>query len=212
MPRNMSVCWSCEGQVPEGAQFCPSCGHNQSERNSSPIFVVDTTTELFNAVFVKAIIGQEVNRAVRYKRPLSALVVEVDHAEHIHNDLGGGQLNNMLKEIGQALVAAVRDTDTVAFLDSDGPPHYAIVLPETDAAGAILAADKIRRSVASHDFQTGGNWQRLTVSVGIASVSHERMNQQDLITEAYNTLRQGRGAGQGPNRTFTETLTTATGY
>ena len=207
MPPNMSVCWSCEGQVPDGAQFCPSCGHNQNERNSSPIFVVDTTTELFNAVFVKAILGQEVNRAVRYKRPLSALVVEVDHAEHIHNDLGVSQLNNMLKEIGQALVHAVRDTDTVAFLDSDGPPHYAIVLPETDAAGAVLAADKIRKSVASHDFQTGGNWQRLTVSVGIASVSHERMSQQDLLTEAYATLHQGRNAGQGPNRTFTETLT-----
>ncbi|MEP7104302.1 MAG: diguanylate cyclase [Chloroflexota bacterium] len=203
----MSVCWSCEGQVPEGAQFCPSCGHNQNERNSSPIFVVDTTTELFNAVFVKAILGQEVNRAVRYKRPLSALVVEVDHAEHIHNDLGVSQLNNMLKEIGQALVHAVRDTDTVAFLDSHGPPHYAIVLPETDANGAVLAADKIRKSVASHDFQTGGNWQRLTVSVGIASVSHERMSQQDLLTEAYATLHQGRNAGQGPNRTFTETLT-----
>ena len=80
------------------------------------------------------------------------------------------------------------------------------MLPETDAAGAVLAADKLRRSVASHDFQTGGNWQRLTVSVGIASVAHERMNQQDLITEAYATLNQGRMSGQGPNRTFTEAL------
>ena len=138
-------------------------------------------------------------------------MVEVDHAEHIHNDLGVSQLNSMLKEIGQALVHAVRDTDTVAFLDSDGPPHYAIVLPETDAAGAVLAADKIRKSVASHDFQTGGNWQRLTVSVGIASVSHERMNQQDLLTEAYATLHQGRNAGSGPNRTFTENLTAGMG-
>jgi len=45
------------------------------------------------------------------------------------------------------------------------------------------------------------------VSVGIASVAHERMNQQDLISEAYATLSQGRMAGQGPNRTHTETLT-----
>ena len=203
MPRTMKVCWSCEAQLPEGALYCMRCGHSQSDRNTSPIFVVDTTTELFNAVFVKAIIGQEINRAVRYKRPLSVLVVEVDHAEHIHHDLGLSQLNGLLKEIGQALQQAVRDTDTVAFLDAEGPPHYAIVLPETDANGALLAADKIRRSVASHDFQTGGAWQRLTVSVGVATVSHERMNQQDLLTEAYSTLQHGRGAGQGPNRTFT---------
>jgi diguanylate cyclase (GGDEF)-like protein len=182
------------------------CGHSQQERNTSPIFVVDTTTELFNGVFVKAIIGQEVNRAVRYKRPLSVLVVEVDHAEHIHRDLGASQLNGLLKEIGQALQAAVRDTDTVAFLDSDGPPHYAIVLPETDGNGAVLAADKIRRAVASHDFQAGGGWQRLTVSVGVASVAHERMHQQDLLNEAYQTLQTGRTSGQGPNRTHIQAV------
>jgi diguanylate cyclase (GGDEF)-like protein len=202
----MSVCWSCEAPLPDDADYCMRCGHSQRERNTSPIYVVDSTTELFNAVFVKAILGQEVNRAVRYKRPLSALVVEVDHAEHIHHDLGVSQLNGLLKELGQVLVSAVRDTDTVAFLDAEGPPQFAIVLPETDSNGALLAADKIRRSVASHDFQAGGAWQRLTVSVGVTSVLHERMNQQDLLTEAHGTLQAGRAGGQGPNRTFTQAV------
>lgn len=195
------ICWSCESQVPEGANFCPHCGHSQSNRTTSPIFVVDATTELFNGVFIRAIVGQEANRAVRYKRPLSVLVVEVDHAEHIHNDLGLSQLNGMLRELAQALVQAVRDTDTVGFLDSDGPPHFAIVLPETDAQAAILAADKVRRSIASHDFQAGGQWQRLTVSVGAATVNHEKIGQQDLLQEAYTTLQNGLAEGTGPNRT-----------
>ena len=195
------ICWSCEAQVPEGAQYCPSCGHSQTNRNTSPIFVVDATTELFNAVFVKAIIGQESNRAIRYKRPLSVLVAEVDHAEHMHNDLGASQLNGLLRELAQALVLAVRDTDTVGFLDSEGPPHFAIVLPETDAQGAVLAADKVRRSIASHDFQAGGQWQRLTVSVGAATVNLEKIGQQDLLNEAYLALKNGLAEGTGPNRT-----------
>lgn len=202
----MKVCWSCEQQLPEDANYCHRCGASQVDRNTTPIFVVDATTELFNAVFVKAIIGQETNRALRYNRPLSVLVVEVDHAEHIHHDLRMGQLNALLREIGQALVAAVRDTDTVGFLDAEGPPHYAVVLPETDASGGVLAADKVRRSVASHDFEAGGGWQRLTVSVAVASVSHERMQQQDLLREAYSTLQAGIASGQGPNRTYTAAL------
>lgn len=206
IPAAMKVCWSCEAQLPDDARFCMRCGHSQSDRRSSPIFVVDANTELFNAVFVRAIIGQETNRALRYKRPLAVLVVEVDHAEHIHRDLGIGQLNPLLKEIGQALVAAVRDTDTVAFLDAEGPPHYAVVLPETDSADAVQAADKIRRSVASHDFQAGGGWQRLTVSVAVATVSQERVQQQDLLKEAYATLQAGLASEQGPNRTYTEAL------
>jgi diguanylate cyclase (GGDEF)-like protein len=198
----MSICWSCEAQLPEGAVYCPQCGHSQKQRNTSPIFVVDSTTELFNAVFVKAIVGQEANRAQRYKRPLSVLLVEVDHAEHMHNDLGINQLNGLLRELAQTLVAAVRDTDTVGFLDSEGPPHFAIVLPETDSQGAILAADKVRRSVASHDFQAGGQWTRLTVSVGASTVNHERMGQQDLLHEAYSALQAGKADGGGTNRTF----------
>lgn len=195
------VCWSCESHVPEGAAFCSSCGHSLSNRNTRPIFVVDATTELFNAVFVRAIVGQEANRALRYRRPLSVLVAEADHAEHIHRDLGAGQVTGLLRELAQVLVGAVRDTDTVGCLDSEGPPHYAIVLPETDAAGAVLAADKIRRSVASHDFTAAGNWSRLTVSIGAASVNLERMGQQDLLLDAHNALVAGRASGQGPNRT-----------
>ena len=188
--------------MPEGGDYCPACGHSQTQRNVSPIFVVDSTTELFNAVFLKAIIGQESNRAIRYKRPLSVLVVEVDHAEHMHNDLGFNQVNALLKELAGALVTAVRDTDTVGFLDSEGPPHFAIVLPETDANGSVLAADKVRRSVASHDFQAGGQWTRLTVSVGAATINLEKMGQQDLLHEAFVAVQAGRSAGQGPNRTF----------
>ena len=202
----MKVCWSCEAQLPEDANYCLRCGHSQADRTASPIFVVDSNTELFNAVFIKAMIGQETNRAVRYDRPFSVLVVEVDHAEHIHRNLGISQLNALLKEIGQELVEAVRDTDTVGFLDADGPPHYAVVLPETDPSGGLLAADKIRRSVASHDFEAGGAWQRLTVSVAVASVVHERMQQQDLLREAYATLQAGLNSGQGPNRTYTAAL------
>ncbi len=196
------ICWSCEAQVPEGAKYCPNCGHSQSNRTTSPIFVVDANTELFNAVFIKAIVGQEANRAARYKRPLSVMVVEIDHAEHMHNDLGASQLNGLLREMAQAIVEAVRDTDTVGFLDSDGPPRFAVVMPETDGPGSVVAADKLRRSIASHDFQAGGQWQRLTVSVGAAALNLEKMGQQDLVDEAYLILQQGRANGSGPNRTY----------
>ncbi len=202
MPQ-MLVCWSCQAQLPENALYCMRCAHSQRDRNSSPIFVVDATTELFNAVFIRAVIGQEVNRAVRYRRPLSVLVVEVDHAEHLNVDLDVSQLSGLLRELAQVLVGAVRDTDTVAFLDAAGPPQYGIVLPETDASEAVLVGDKIRRCVASHDFRAGGAWQRLTVSVGVAEVSYERMDQQDLLQAAYRTLQQGRAQGLGPNRTHT---------
>jgi diguanylate cyclase (GGDEF)-like protein len=174
--------------------------------------VVDPVTGIWNSKFINALIGQEANRAVRYHRPLSVLVVEIDHAEHIHKELGHVQVEGLLREISERLGQAIRDTDTVAFLDADGPPHFAIVLPETDEQGATLAADKIRRSIASHDFTTTGSWQRITVSCGAATIAvtagaHEeagfvgnrREYTGNLLREGYQALEAGRAGGT--NRT-----------
>ena len=198
--------------MPETSQYCPSCGHSQLDRTSSPLFgVVDATTGIWNAKFVNALVGQEANRAVRYHRPLSVLIVELDHAEHIHKELEQVQVEALLREMAERLGQAIRDTDTVGFMDIDGPPHFAIVLPETDEQGAALAADKIRRSIASHDFGSSGAWRRITVSCGAATIdAHYRpmdeagvMNRREytgnLLREAFAALDDGRSAGT--NRT-----------
>ncbi|TMB96113.1 MAG: diguanylate cyclase [Chloroflexi bacterium] len=139
------------------------------------------------------------------------LLIELDHAEHIHKELEQIQVEGLLREMAERLGQAIRDTDTVGFLDADGPPHFAIVLPETDEQGAALAADKIRRSIASHDFGTTGAWKRITVSGGAATIDagyrpadeaglmNRREYTGNLLREAYHALESGRSAGT--NRT-----------
>jgi two-component system cell cycle response regulator len=207
----MTSCWYCGSDVPAGAQYCHACGHSQSDKSSSPLFgVVDPVTGIWNQKFVEALIGQEANRAIRYHRPLSVLIVELDHAEHIHNELSQSQVNALMTELSVALGRAIRDTDTLGFLEAERSPHFVIILPETNEQGATLAADKIRRAIASHDFSTGGGWQRITVSCGAATIGmaeEEReaglMNRREytgnLLREAYYALDHGRPAGT--NRT-----------
>jgi diguanylate cyclase (GGDEF)-like protein len=195
----MAACWNCEGQVPEGARFCPHCANSQVDGTASPLFVVDPVTGLFNQDFLQALSDQEANRAGRYHRPLSVLVGEVDHAEFISDDLMGHQLADLLRQIGQVLVGAVRDTDTVCAMTGQSPPRFGVVLPETEYEGALNAADKIRRAVASHEFETAGQWSRLTMSCGTATMHQERMGKEDLLARAGSALEEGRAAG--PNRT-----------
>src|SRR6266566_1751800 len=197
----MTTCWYCSSEVPETSQYCPSCGHSQT----------DPTTGIWNSKFINALVGQEANRAVRYHRPLSILLIELDHAEHIHKELEQVRVEGLLREMAERLGQAIRDTDTVGFLDADGPPHFAIVLPETDEQGAALAADKIRRSIASHDFGTTGAWRRITVSCGAATIDagyrpmdeagmmNRREYTGNLLRQAYEALDYGRSAGT--NRT-----------
>lgn len=210
--RPMATCWYCGTELPETSLYCSTCGHSQTDRSSSPLFgVVDPTTGIWNLKFINALVGQEANRAVRYHRPLSVLVVELDHAEHIDKELERVQIDGLLRELSESLGRSIRDTDTVAFLDADGPPHFAIVLPETDDQGAAQAADKIRRSIASHDFSMSGSWRRITVSCGAATIGvlpprndeagimNRREYTGNLLREALEALDSGRSAGT--NRT-----------
>src|SRR6202162_4826453 len=126
MPRMpaMATCWYCNSELPETSQHCPSCRHSQADHSFSPLFgVVDPVTGIWNSKFINALVGQEANRAVRYHRPLSVVVVELDHAEHIDKELGHIQLEGLLREISERLGREVRDTDTAAFLAVGGPPH-----------------------------------------------------------------------------------------
>src|SRR5438477_1492832 len=202
----MASCWYCGSDVPLGAQYCNVCGHSQSDKTSSPLFgVVDPVTGIWNQKFSEALIGQEANRAVRYHRPLSVLVVELDHAEHIHNELDQNQVNTLMGELAETLGRAIRDTDTLGFLEADRSPHFVIILPETDQQGATLAADKIRRAIASHDFSNSGGWQRITVSCGAATIGmieqeleaglmNRREYTGNLLREAYHALEHGRAS------------------
>src|SRR5260370_33854670 len=106
-------------------------------------------------------------------------------------------MDGLMRETAERLGQAVRDTDTVSFLDSDGPPHFAIVLPETDEQGAALAADKIRRSIAAHDFGTAGAWKRITVSCGGATIDadHRPKYEAGLLRGRQYTGNQLQGAG-----------------
>lgn len=195
----MKSCWYCETQLSIDAGYCQQCGHSQTQRDTTPLFVVDSTTGLFNSVFLQAIIDQESNRALRYHRPLSVLIVEIDHIVDIVVDIGPEQTKALLKELAQALVTTVRDTDTVGFLENEDEPRFAVVLTETDQSGSLLAADKLRRAIAAHDFDNGGHWRRLTLSCGAATFNADRIGHQDLFAIATQALEAGRATG--PNRT-----------
>ncbi|HYM66742.1 MAG TPA: diguanylate cyclase, partial [Patescibacteria group bacterium] len=126
--------------------------------------------------------------------------------------------DGLMRELADHLGRAVRDTDTVGYLEDDGAPRFAVVLPETDEQGATLAADKLRRAIASHDFSTSGPWPRITVSCGAATVDVKAANAEDaglmdrgeytgnLLREAYDALEAGRPSGT--NRTSTGTFKT----
>lgn len=162
----------------------------QTESQSDPL------TGLFNMRYFRLQLADEFSRSQRYGRPLTLIMIDVDHFK-LYNDRNGHPAGDIvLKEIARILIRNVRGTDIVARY---GGEEFVILLPETPMEAAINVAQKILRTVEEHHFPFVGNRneERLTVSLGVASYPDGHItSDQDLIEASDKALYAAKKNGR----------------
>lgn len=134
-------------------------------------------------------LAEEFERARRYDHPLSLLLLDVDHFKSFNDTFGHPAGDGVLQEVVRLVAGAARGTDVVARY---GGEEFAVVLPDTDFAGAMVLAERVRRAVAN------GDWvlRSVTVSIGVATLSADAADPAALVREAdvalYDSKRNGR--------------------
>ncbi len=129
----------------------------------------------------------------RYKKSVSLLLADVDHFKGVNDTYGHPIGDLVLKGVAATLSSQARDTDIVARY---GGEEFAIVLPETDAVGARVIAERIRRKVESEVFRTDVGPLRITLSIGVACFPTHGEHKQQLIEKADQALYQAKEAGR----------------
>lgn len=158
----------------------------------------DSLTGLHNRRSFDQRIKSEVERAVRYGQPLSIIFADLDHFKDVNDSHGHNAGDAALKQLAGILRGARRSSDYVARY---GGEEFVIILPHTDIKQAYVLAERLRREVAGHKFDTGAGKLRLTISQGIAELgSLERKNPQSLLCEADKALYLAKKSGR--NRTI----------
>src|SRR4029450_1011311 len=127
----------------------------------------DGLTEVYNHRTFQERLSQEIARADRYRRPLSVLMIDVDHFKVYNDTCGHPQGDIVLQDLARLLREMTRTSDTVARY---GGEEFAIILPETDSVGAQKTAQRLREQVERYpfpgqDLMPGGT---LTISIGVA--------------------------------------------
>jgi two-component system, cell cycle response regulator len=157
------------------------------------VAVVDSLTEVHNRRYFMLRLEDEFRRAQRYDNPLALVLVDLDQFRGINESFGHLVGDGVLRAVAQCLVAAVRETDTVARTGGD---EFACILPQTHLAGALTVAERIRRDVAA--LRTGPAADvLLTASVGVGS--HPAVHVQtpeELIGAADGCLARAKREGR----------------
>jgi diguanylate cyclase (GGDEF)-like protein len=158
--------------------------------------VTDELTGLPNRRRFLEALRAEMQRARRYERPLTLMMVDLDRLKQINDEYGHAGGDAMLRGVAQCLRASVRDTDLPARLGGD---EFAVLLPETAREVALPIAERIRAAVETFVAEADSLTVRSTVSIGL--VSREPGHLQDLPTfirladdALYKSKAMGRNA------------------
>ena len=158
--------------------------------------VTDELTGVYNRRYFEQQLRSEFQRARRYARPLALLMLDLDYFKPV-NDCYGHMAGDAVLAAFAALVRAnVRETDVVTRYGGD---EFAVILPETDLAGALSVAEKVLRMVAAHPITYEECVHRITVSGGaVALPDLNPADRKELVRLADQALY--RAKQQGRNR------------
>lgn len=128
----------------------------------------DGLTGLYVHRYFQIRLREELSRALRHGRPVSLILADVDHFKVV-NDCHGHQTGDaVLREVARLIRGNLRDVDVAARY---GGEEMAVILPETDAAGARIVAERIRAAIEAHPFLAGEARMHATASFGVGAVS-----------------------------------------
>jgi diguanylate cyclase (GGDEF)-like protein len=165
--------------------------HQEAQRLS----ITDGLTSLWNYRYMNMRLAQEVERAIRFNRPLALLVIDIDHFKQINDRFGHQRGDAILAELSNRLVSETRtQVDTAARY---GGEEFVLILPETPLEGAMVVAEKVRESIGQTPFGAEGEEPiNVTVSIGIAVFPHHGAKPQTLIRAADQALYEAKGRGR----------------
>jgi len=153
----------------------------------------DSLTDLPNRVLLHDRLQQAILAAQRGREPMSLLVLDLDGFKAINDSLGHHAGDVVLQEVANRLQARLRDVDTVARLGGD---EFALLLPRTDADGAILAARKILLDLG-RPLLVNGHQAFIGGSVGIACFPEHGANADALLQRADIAMYVAKSGGLG---------------
>ncbi len=166
-----------------------------SETKYRELSITDELTQLHNARHFHDSLTVEIERAVRYKRPLSILLLDIDNFKHYNDRYGHLAGNKVLVILGQVILKSIRLADP-AF--RYGGEEFTIILPETTAEGALMVAERIREKFESEALSPEPNEiVHNTVSIGVAQ--YKPKEDVDSLTHRADTAMYA-AKRQGKNR------------
>ena len=179
-----------------GGRMLNYCDVSDLIRNAKlleELATIDSLTGIYNRRHFMVSAEAEWSRFHRYHRPLSMLMVDIDHFKSINDRYGHAVGDEAIKFVALACKQDLRGSDMVGRV---GGEEFALVLPETDRAQAAIVAERIRERVAAQFLSAHKVQFKTTISVGVAEATASMSGVDALLRSADLALYQAKANGR----------------
>ncbi len=186
-------------KMANGGRMLTYCDVTDLIRNAEQLeklATIDSMSGLYNRRHFLALAEAEWSRFQRHHRPLSMLMVDIDHFKLVNDRYGHAVGDEAIASIAGACQQTKRGADIVGRL---GGEEFAILLPETDQTQAWVLAERLREKVAGHVQSVQGIQFNLTISIGVAEAALSMPGVETLLRASDRALY--RAKAEGRNRT-----------
>jgi diguanylate cyclase (GGDEF)-like protein len=170
--------------------------HGASEHNADELTTlanIDGLTGLFNRRHFDFLARAEWARSRRYSRPLSIMIADIDHFKTVNDRFGHDAGDKVLRSVADVCRSTKRESDIVARI---GGEEFALLLPETNEAAALMAAERLLGHIQKCRPIIGPESLAVTVSIGIASATSSVSGIAALHKRADDALYEAKHSGR----------------
>lgn len=165
-----------------------------SEKMNS-LIIREGLTGLFNRVYIRQRLEEEIYRAKRYKHELSLMMIDLDNFKQLNDRFGHSAGDRLLRHFGQLIIDTIRPSDIAARY---GGEEFLIILPETDVEEAEALAERLRQRISLYPFSVDSRKEEMsfTISVGVSSSCEFCETPDQLISHADQALYLAKKNGK----------------
>lgn len=181
--------------------------HQELERQKLILYKAATTdqlTDIYNRAYLMDVLQTEYQRSQRFSEVFSCVIFDIDDFKKVNDTYGHQMGDEVIKNIASIARKNIRSTDIVGRY---GGEEYLIIMPNTDAKGATIIAEKIREMVAKTDFRNRKKRITCTISLGISDTTIRSIkSHDDVLFNSDSALYQAKKTGKNKTITFTPGL------
>jgi len=147
--------------------------------------VVDALTGAYNKRFFEERIKEEFSFCFRNKVPLSLLIFDIDFFKKVNDTYGHPTGDFVLSRIAALAKTIIRNED---ILVRYGGEEFVIILKATDAEGASVLAERLRKLIDESEFEFENQKIHATISIGVATLSGQNFANWETMFKLADTL------------------------